>query len=80
MRIHFVYQFTGKSTGCNIRASVNRSSQDLLRIEDDGNSPGQWQVYESDPIEVQLTYDPLFTLKMGCDADTPHEPASSSRQ
>lgn len=75
LTIRFNYQFTGVSTGCRIGASVNRSPDNIVDIQDDGSSPGVWQMYEGEPIQVQLTYDPLFTLKLSCDADVANQPA-----
>ncbi|CRJ87202.1 hypothetical protein BN1723_000248 [Verticillium longisporum] len=70
IEVRFSYQFTGNSQGCSIAASVNRSPDNLLTIQDDGQSPGVWQQYEGPVITVQLTYDPLFTIKMLCQEDT----------
>ncbi|KAM0573661.1 hypothetical protein ACHAP9_002100 [Verticillium nonalfalfae] len=70
IQVRFSYQFTGNSQGCSIAASVNRSPDNILTIQDDGQSPGVWQQYEGPVITVQLTYDPLFTIKMLCQEDT----------
>jgi hypothetical protein len=75
LTVRFQYQFTGDSQGCSIGASVNRDPANIVSIEDDGSSPGVWQAYEGPPIQVQLTYDPLFTLKLSCQEDTANTPA-----
>ncbi|KFY87556.1 hypothetical protein V498_07121, partial [Pseudogymnoascus sp. VKM F-4517 (FW-2822)] len=73
--LRFQYQFTGASEGCSIRARVNRSPATYLaEVIDDGASDGVWQSYTGSPVEVQLTYDPLFTVEMACERNTPGEP------
>ena len=76
MTVRFDYLFTGASSGCQIQAWVNRNpATDLANIQDDGQSPGVWQSYTGEPIEVQLTFDPLFTIRMACQENTPNVPA-----
>ncbi|KAM0335652.1 hypothetical protein ACHAQA_000701 [Verticillium albo-atrum] len=75
IQVSFSYQFTGNSEGCSIAASVNRSPDNLFTIVDDGQSPGVWQQYQGPVISVQLTYDPLFTVKLVCQEDTANDEA-----
>lgn len=75
LNVRFNYQFTGDSGGCMIGASVNRSPDNILSIQEDTSSLGVWQEYIGDPVQVQLTYDPLFTLKLSCAANTANQPA-----
>ncbi len=76
LTVRFQYQFTGASEACTIEAHVNRNpSARLLEIIDDGESDGIWQSYEGSPVEVQLTYDPLFTIELVCAKNTPNVPA-----
>ena len=73
--VRFMFQFTGASEGCTIRVATNRSPDDIVFITDDGALPGIWQTYEGVPVEVQLTYDPLFTVKLACESNQPGVPA-----
>jgi hypothetical protein len=76
LTVRFQYLFTGASEGCNIKARINRSPvTSLLEITDDGESDGIWQSYEGSPVEVQLTWDPLFTIELACAENTPGAPA-----
>lgn len=75
VKIRFRYKFTGDSQGCAIRASVNRENTDLFNIQDAGGSGGAWQTYAGPVTSVQLTYDPIFQLKMSCTSNTANKPA-----
>ncbi|KAK0383161.1 hypothetical protein NLU13_9074 [Sarocladium strictum] len=75
LQVSLDYQFTGESTGCSIAVTINRPPQFLLTITDDGTAPGVWQSAQGEPVTVQLTYDPLFTVRLMCDGDTANEQA-----
>jgi hypothetical protein len=75
LQVSFDYQFTGESEGCSISVTINRPPQFLGTVTDDGDQPGVWQSFQGEEITVQLTYDPLFTVRMMCDGDTANEPA-----
>ena len=75
LQVSFDYQFTGQSTGCSIAVTVNRPPEFLLTITDEGVEPVVWQSAQGEPITVQLTYDPLFTVRLMCDEDTANDQA-----
>jgi hypothetical protein len=75
LQISFDYQFTGDSERCSIAVAVNRSPDNLVTVTDEGVEPGVWQSFQGEPITVQLTYDPLFTVKLLCEEDTANQPA-----
>ncbi|KAI9148099.1 hypothetical protein HJFPF1_11922 [Paramyrothecium foliicola] len=75
LMVSFEYQFTGASQGCTIQVSTNRSPDNIVSITDNGSQAGVWQTYQGGPVEVQLTYDPLFTVKLACQNNQPGVPA-----
>lgn len=75
LMMHFDFQFTGNSSGCTIGVAVNRSPDNIVDIIDDGKHNGEWQKFEGQPTMIQLTYDPLFTVKMKCDINKANTPA-----
>jgi hypothetical protein len=75
INVRFKFQFTGASEGCTIRVATNRSPDDIVLVADDEAQSGVWQSYEGVPVEVQLTYDPLFTIKLACENNQPGVPA-----
>jgi hypothetical protein len=74
VKITFDYEFTGDSTGCIIGAAFNRETTNVVEIVDDGTSNGVWQHFEGPETQVQLTTDPLFTIKLNCAANTANTP------